>query len=171
MAKALIKLAYKHAIDALSVTDFEKKVFNTSYQEFLMKSQAYNMDGKFKTFDEIKANDGRANSLHYKLSIAVTHIVEELGNKIPGLDDQLGNDVLFETPEFKLLASDLSIKTAHEVSITYVTGGLTLVNTIHDYLVLAIGDQRENTGSIDTFMIKMQPNLAIAQYEELQVLV
>ncbi|MEO6523610.1 MAG: hypothetical protein ABIN91_18145 [Mucilaginibacter sp.] len=65
----------------------------------------------------------------------------------------------------------MTIKTAHEVSITYVTGGLTLVTTIHDNLVLATGDQRENSGPIETFMIKMQPNLAIAQYEELQVLV
>ncbi|MEO6523611.1 MAG: hypothetical protein ABIN91_18150 [Mucilaginibacter sp.] len=85
MAKALIKLAYKQVINTLSVSDFEQKVFNISYQEFLMKSQAYNIDGKFKTFEEIKTNDGRANSLHYKLSIAVTHIVEELCNKIPGL--------------------------------------------------------------------------------------
>jgi len=171
MAKALIKLAYRQVIDALSTSDFEKKIFHTSYEEFLLKSQAYNMEGKFKTFDQIKANDGRANSLHYKLAIAVTHFIDALGNQIPELEDQLGNPVKFEVPEFKLLASDLTNKMAHEIAITYVTGELTLVTIINNYLVLACGDQRENSGPANTFTIKIQPNLAIVQFEEAQIIV
>jgi hypothetical protein len=166
MTKVLIKLTYRHVIDATSVTDFEKKVFNTSYQEFLMKSQAYNMDGKFKTFKQIRNNDGRANSLHYKLSIAVTHHIDALENKIPGLEDTFGNPILFETLDFKLVASDLTEKSDHKVSINYVTGGLTLLNVIQDNLLLAIGDQRENHDPICTFMLKMQNNLSISEYHE-----
>ena len=73
MYKAKIKLVYKQLIDETTVSSFEKAIFQTSYQEFLLKSEAYNPDRKLKTFSKIKANDGRANSLHYKLSFAVGH--------------------------------------------------------------------------------------------------
>jgi hypothetical protein len=166
MAKALIKLAYRHVINASSASDFEKKVFHTSYEEFLMKSQAYNIEGKFRSFDEMKRNDGRANSLHYKLSIAVTHYIDALGGKIPGLDDQAGKPVQFEVPDFKLIASNITDKSEHEVVINYITGGLTLLNTFGEYLVLAIGDHTKTTEPIDTFTIIMRPGLSIIQYQE-----
>ena len=50
MGRALIKLIYKQVIDASSTGDFERNVFNATYHEFKLKSQAYNMEGKFKTF-------------------------------------------------------------------------------------------------------------------------
>ncbi len=45
MAKALVKLSYKQVIDAASDGNFERNVFHSTYQEFLLKSQAYNMEG------------------------------------------------------------------------------------------------------------------------------
>ena len=167
MAIALIKLTYKQIIDASATSDFEKKVFHTSYQEFLMKSQAYNLDSKFKTFAEIKNNDGRANSLHYKLSIAVTHFIDALENKIPQLHDQLGNELHFDIPDFKLLASNIADKAAHKVVINYITGTLTLLNVFDDYLILCAGDVSKTTEPIDTFTLKLQTNLSISQYQEL----
>lgn len=166
MAKAIIKLVYRHVIDERSVTDFEKQIFHASYDEFLMRSQAYNMDGKFKTFDQIRANDGRANSLHYKLAIAVTHFIDRLEHKIPRLEDQLGDSLLFEVPEFKLIASDVADKSLHKVQISYITGGLTLLSTIGDHLVIATGDQTKNTGPITTFTIKLTPGLSVYEYQE-----
>ena len=73
MSKAQVKIVYRQVIDESCSSGFEKAVFQASYEEFLLKSQAYNQEGKFKTFSKIKANDGRANSLHYKLSFSVGH--------------------------------------------------------------------------------------------------
>src|SRR5438876_9251225 len=104
MAKALIKIAYRQVIDASSTGSFEKKIFHDSYAEFLLKIQAYNPGKKFSKFSEIVANDGRANSLHYKCSFAVLHHIEELKNKIPGLQDNAGRMTIpFAGPEFKVL--------------------------------------------------------------------
>src|SRR5258705_11032228 len=104
MAKALIKLAYRQIIDASAKEIFEQKVFHDSYNEFLLKSQAYNPEKKFITFSEMVANDGRANSLHYKLSFAVLHHIETLNKRIPGLQDETGRiNLRFTTPEFKLV--------------------------------------------------------------------
>ena len=89
MSKATIKLAYRQVIDASSKSSFEKNVFNASYSEFLIKSQAYNLERKYKTFSEMKAADGLANSLHYKSGFVIVHFVNGLNNKISGLCDTL----------------------------------------------------------------------------------
>ena len=75
MKSALIKLAFKQVIDSTPVTIFEKNVLNNSYNEFLLKSQAYNPEGRFKTFTEMADADGRANSLHYKCALLLQTIL------------------------------------------------------------------------------------------------
>src|SRR3954465_13080394 len=92
MRKGLIKLAYRQIIDADSKGNFEKSVLSLSYEEFLMKSQAYNKDQKFKTFKEIVANDGKANSLHYKSGFSIGSLIQQL-DKIPILQDTLGKSL------------------------------------------------------------------------------
>jgi hypothetical protein len=81
--QAKIKLVYRQVIDEASESGFEKAIFQASYQGFLLKSQTYNLEGKFKTFTKLKANDGRANSLHYKRGFSVVHFIAQLNNKIP----------------------------------------------------------------------------------------
>ncbi len=170
MAKALIKLAYRQIIDANSTSDFEKRIFHDSYAEFLMKIQAYNPENKFSKYSDIVANDGRANSLHYKCSFAVLHHIEELKNKIPGLQDAAGRfNIPFDVPEFKVLESGISDKSIHKVGIIYVTNVFTLVDSFGEYLLLSLGDQSEaitNPG-LDTFTIKMQENLSVVNYREI----
>jgi hypothetical protein len=160
MTKAIIKLTYKQVIDASSTGDFEKNVLFASYQEFLLKSQAYNPGDKLKTFSEMKNNDGRANLLHYKLSFVIGYFIETLKNKIPALTDTLGNSITFEVPKFELIESDVTTMAAHKVAINYITTELTLLNTIGEYLVLSAGNGEE------TFTIKMQAGLAITSYQQ-----
>ena len=157
------------ACSKLSQTSFEKNVFNASYKEFLLKSQAYNPEKKFTTFSEIVANDGRANSLHYKTSFAVLHHIETLQNKIPGLEDESGRiKIPFLIPEFKLLESDITDKSLHRVAIIYITDTITLIDNFGEYLLLALGDQSQPIGNqgLETFMNKMQDNLSIINYKE-----
>lgn len=162
MTKAVIKLTYKQVIDASSTGDFEKNVLLASYQEFLHKSQAYNPGNKLKTFSEMKNNDGRAKLLHYKLSFVIGYFIETLKNKIPVITDTLGNSVNFEVPKFELIESDVTSMAAHKVAINYITTGLTLLNTIGEYLVLTTGNGEE------TFTIKMQDGLAITSYQQVE---
>jgi len=168
MAKALIKLAYKQVIDASSTGDFERGVFRASYQEFLLKSQAYNLDVKFKTFSELKANDGRANSLHYKLSFAVMNFINGLNKKIPDLMDNADNSLVFEEPRFELIESNIMDRTAHRVAIHYSTGMLTLLDTIQDYMILAQGDVSDDKAA-ETFTLKMQPGLSVTYYKSCNI--
>jgi hypothetical protein len=160
MSKAIIKLTYKQVIDAASGTDFEKNVLFASYQEFLLRSEAYNPGAKLKTFSEMKNNDGRANLLHYKLSFSIGYFIEMLKNKIPDITDNLGNSITFEVPKFELIESDTTTMAAHKVALNYITGELTLLNTFGEYLVLTAGNGE------DAFTVKLQNGLSISSYRE-----
>ena len=166
MNRALIKLAYKQVIDSSSAGDFEKNVFNASYNEFLLKSQAYNLEGKLKTFSELKFNDGRANSLHYKLSFATGKFIDGLNNKMPYLKDNEGNSILFDVPKFELIESHIANKAMHKIAINYCTGILTLLDIIGEYMILATGDVSDSE-TVKSFTLKMQPELSVVFYREL----
>ncbi len=70
-------------------------MLDTSYDEFLLKSQAYNTESKFKTFSEMKKAEGRANSLQYKSGFGAFALIESLNNIIPGLQVTLGKPLHF----------------------------------------------------------------------------
>lgn len=168
MAKALVKFAYRQVIDATATGSFEKSVFNATYDEFLLKSQAYNIDRRFDTFNEMRQNDGRANSLHYKLSFSALHLLHALDNKIPDLKDNAGKPILFEVPKFELIESSMSDKSAHQLAINYCTGLFTLMSFAGEYLILAEGDMSDREMA-DTFTLKMQPELSVVFYKELLI--
>jgi hypothetical protein len=168
MAKALIKFAYRQVIDANATGGFEQSVFNATYQEFLLKSQAYNMERQYDTFSDMKKNDGRANSLHYKLSFAALHLLHSLNGRIPGLRDNAGKNILFETPKFELIESSVADRSAHTLAINYCTGVYTLMSIAGDYMILAEGDVSDREMA-DTFTLKMQPELSVVFYKELLI--
>jgi hypothetical protein len=165
MMKAKIKLVYRQVIDESSESGFEKAIFMASYQEFLLKSQAYNTEGKFKTFTSMKMNDGRANSLHYKLSFAVSHFIAQLNNKTPWVKDNMGNKLSFDTARFELIESHIEDMSLHKIAINYETSILSLIELFGEYMLLAQGNLPENE-PIDTFVLRMQPNLSIVSYQE-----
>lgn len=166
MQKALIKLIYRHIIDAASVTDLEKQIFEATYNEFLLKSQAYNQQSQFKTFSEMKNADGRANSLHYKTSFAVIHFINAFNNKIPFLFDTLEKNIVFDSFHFELIESHVIDKTRHRVAINFITADLTLNAMLGNYFLLSEGNRlNEPAGkTVETFMLKMQTGLSVMSY-------
>ena len=168
MAKALIKMMYKQVIDAATKNVFEKNVLDASYSEFLLKSQTYNMERKFTTFNQMIENDGRANSLHYKTGFVVDGMIRKLKNKIPGLKDSLGTtDILFDKYQFQVLESDITNKEEHKVALIYRTGTMTLIDIIADHLVLDNGDcSTTHEEFTSTFILKMRPELSIFSWKD-----
>jgi len=165
MSRAKIKIVYRQVIDESCQSGFEKAIFQASYDEFLLKSQAYNPESKFKTFSKIKANDGRANSLHYKLGFSVGHFIAQLNSKIPVIKDNRGNKISFEVANFELIESHIEDMSLHKVAINYETGLLSFIEIMGEYLLLGPDDLAEH-GPIETFILRMQPDLSIVSYEE-----
>jgi hypothetical protein len=166
MYKAKIKLIYKQVIEASSKIGFERAIISASYQEFLLKSQAYNPDGKLKTFSRMKENDGRANSLHYKLSFPVLPFIDQLNHKIPVLTDTLGNKVSFENAAFELIESSTETIAQHKVALNYQTETLNLIQFMGEYMLLAKEGPEDNDAPAETFVIRMQQGLSIKNYQE-----
>lgn len=168
MHSALIKLSYTQLIDSTAVTAFEKNILQDSYAEFLLKSQVYNPESKYKTFTEMVSNDGRANSLHYKSGFAITNHITQLNNKIPGLPELAGQKLLFDMYEFKIIESDIINAAVHKVTITYTTAIFTLLYSTDNYLLLSAGDQSEKlkTGQAieNTFLLNLITGIDIVSY-------
>jgi hypothetical protein len=167
MQPALIKLAYQQVIDASSTGEFEKRVFEDTYEEFLIQAQAYNRENMFTSFDQLTANNPKANSLHYKVGFAIGLYVKELNNRIPGLYDSLNRvHIPFAGYQFEILASDITDKQVHKVSLLYTTDTLTLFGMAGNHMLLATGDQLNNASpeGVDTFFIPVQERMAIVSY-------
>jgi hypothetical protein len=128
------------------------------------------MEGKFTTFSQMKANDGRANSLHYKTGFSVDGFISTLNKNIPGVKDALEKNIEFESYKFELIESDTTDRSKHKVAIIYFTGIFTLLDNMEEYLLLATGDKtKELAGSEileDTFLLKLIPGVSISSYQE-----
>lgn len=165
MKKSIIKLSYRHIIDSSSATQFEKNIFAATYNEFLLKSQAYNLEEKFTSFSEMCANDGRANSLHYKIGLVIGPFISSLQNKMPSCTDNLNNEILFENVSTKLIESDIKNASQHKLALIFTTGIITLAGSFGEYLLLTYGDKR-NDAEIETFLLHLKENISIISYCE-----
>jgi hypothetical protein len=160
-----IKLAYRQIIDAKSAGEFEKKVFHDSYHEFFMQSQAYHENGTLKTFDQMIERNPKANSLHYKVGFSIGLYISSLKGWIPGLQDNIGNSLAFESFMFKILYSDVSNKAMHKVAIIYTTDWLDLLAICGNYVILA--PPRREDGEVTSTTISLQPNLSIVNWDSI----
>lgn len=169
MAKALIKLAYRQIITHESSSAFEKNVFNDSYGEFLLQIQSYNPEKKYTTWQAIQAEVPKAKqNIPYKVNFAIGLYVQSLQNQIPAPLDNAGvRSLPFVSHEFGILASDITDRLRHEVSLTYFTDVMTLYEVVGEYMIMAVGDQRDNPASVETMTIRMQPNLTVVEYHSL----
>lgn len=172
MAIAQVKITYKQSIDSHAKTEFEKAVFKATYYQFLIKSRIYNIDNQFKTFTQMLENDSRASSLNKKLGVAVKYLLDQSTTKMPGLQDNLGRKINFVSQELELQESDLLDQSVHHLHLNYTTGNLILHQIIGEYLLLSIPvSEQDCKEEASTFMLKMQPNVAISSYQEYKNLV
>ena len=168
MKNCLITISFKQIIDASMQGWFEKGVINSSYEEFLLKSQLYNPDLKFKTFQEMKANNSKADSLNYKCGFPVIPFVDLLKNEMPGLKNNNGQNIKFKKHLFEIIDTDISNKEAHSVSITFSTEQLSLLDSFGDYLLLVYGNkflENDSKPIEDTFLLKITEMVSISNYQ------
>ncbi|MCU7548317.1 hypothetical protein OCK74_04285 [Chitinophagaceae bacterium LB-8] len=169
MPKALIQIAYRQIIDIASNGAFEQNVWKDSYSEFQIQIQTYNQDNRYKTWEELKADNGKAAfNIPYKVGFSIGLYVKGLNGKMPHLQDSLGrNHIPFANHEFEIVASDITNEQAHVVALTYTSDTLTLFDSIGDHMLLAEGDKTLAGETIDMFSLKMQPHLSIIKYRPL----
>ncbi len=168
MNQPLITLTYRQVIDANHQTTFEQYVFEDTYAEFLLQVQTYNPEGKYTTWQQVRAAvPSAAQQLPVRVGFAIGQSMQALQNRIPGLWDTLElHNLLFTDYQFLLLASDVTDKAAHRVALLYRTPPMRLVQTVGNYLILAPGEPPPQEGPLETFTVEMRPNLSVSSYQE-----
>jgi len=169
MKNALIKIACKQIIDNNSKTEFERNVFNDSYLEFCMQVQSFPESKEFTSWKDLRKNPKANANVQYKTGFSIGLYVRKLNNLIPDLYDSLGRQIIpFESHQFEIIESDTLKKEQHCVDITYLSDTLTFFGMMGEYMLLAMGDHSENsTEPFSTFLLKIQPNLAVVSYQEI----
>jgi hypothetical protein len=145
MYKGMIRLCYRKVIDVHSVKPWDKLVFDDTYTEFLLQSQFYNQEKKYRSFSDLITHVPAAEKLHFLVSAAVIGYLQQLQGKVPDLLNSLGRLFLpFNNYRFEIINSDIKDKTKHQVAINFITNHLVWHETINDQLLLSIPGNMEN---------------------------
>jgi hypothetical protein len=162
MAGRIIRLCYRKIIDASSQKTWDKYVFESSYQEFLMQSQFYNQEKKYNSFAELLVNVPGAEKLHFLVSAAVTGYVQQLKGIIPDILNNLGRHFLeFNDHRFELINSDIKNRSAHRVAVNFFSKPLVWHDTINDLLLVSALDSEKNQDATLTQLVQIHPFLGI----------
>ncbi|MFT4032997.1 MAG: hypothetical protein QM669_11305 [Siphonobacter sp.] len=157
-------MTYGKFIDQTSSGEFERKIFQQSYDEFALKCQEYNPSSQFFSLSQMTANNPKANSLHYKTALAIGNTIKELNHIIPDLKDTIGNkNIPFEKYEMKILESNPFNKADHRIVIYFTTPKLCLHEIINSFLVLS-RTEYDNPQDIPTFTLNMHSGISITNY-------
>jgi hypothetical protein len=171
MRTALIKLSYRQIIDSTSPGSFEQNVLTASFNEFLIRSKAYDAEMKYKSYSEMLAGDESAQTLQYKCGAHIVPHIELLNGNIPQIRDMDGRYIKFQTHKYRLIESGTRDRASHKISITYVTDYLTMLDSNDEYMILVYGNKKKElavacgepiTGA---FTVQIVPGLSICSFE------
>jgi hypothetical protein len=162
MTKGIIQLCYRKIIDASSEKIWDKYVFESSYKEFLMQSQLYNQEKKYKSFAELLLNMPGTEKLHFLVSAALTGYIQQLNGKIPDILNNLGRHFLeFINFRFEIINSDVMDKSKHQVAINFFSEPMLWHDTVDNHLLLSALNAEKNEDGILTHLMQLQPFLSI----------
>lgn len=167
--KQVVRFCYRKIINAASEKEWDKRVWESSYAEFLLQSQFYNQEKKYKTFAELLLHVPAAEKLHFLVSGAVTGYVQQLKGIIPDVLDNLGRHFLpFSGYRFEIINSDINNKAGHQVAVNFFSTPQVLYNTIGHYLLIADMAVKENEDGAQTHLLELKPFISICSYKQEQ---
>lgn len=161
MSKGIISLCYRKIIDATSLKEWDKLVFESTYAEFLLQSQFYDQDRKYKSFAELLNRVPAAEKLHFLVSAAVTGYMQQLNGIVPDLLNNLGKHFLrFREYRFEIVNSDVKNKMMHQVSILFFSEPLIWHDSVGEFMLISPAEEVKDD-SVKTDLLRVQPFLGI----------
>ena len=144
-----------------------KVCVNSTYAEFLMQSQYYNQEKKYRSFSEIIQNVPGAEKLHFLVSAAIVGYLKQLDGIVPDVLNNLGKHFLtFTDYRFEIINSDIKNKTSHQVAINFFSEPLTWYDTLGGYLLVSSLNGEKSEDDILTHLVQLQPFLSIYSIKE-----
>lgn len=162
MESKIITVCYRKIIDANSVKEWEKLMFEDTYREFKMQAQFFNQQKKYETFAQLIHQVPGAEKLHFLVSAAAINYIKQLNNKIPDVQNNIGKTFLrFNQYYFEIINSHVQNKAAHSIAINFYSDPLIWHETIGEYLLLSNMDIPEE----QTHLYHIQPFINIHSYK------
>ena len=162
MAKEIIRLCYRKVIDASSQKPWDQYVFESSYKEFLIQAQLYNLNKKYTTFAELLLHVPGSEKLHFLVSAAVTGYLQQLNGSMPDILNNLGKHFLaFNNYRFEIINSDIKNKLIHQVAVNFFSEPLIWHDTLDNYLLVSALNAEKNEDGALTHLVQLQSFLGI----------
>lgn len=157
----LITLCYRKIINATTAQGWEKMLLDDTYREFKMQFQLFNQQQKYFTFSQLLQAVPGGQQLHFLVSAAATGYIQQLGDKIPDVKDNLGLSFIKRQQfRFEIIQSDTRNIAAHTVALNFISEPFLWLDTIGDFLLLA-NPALVKEPDIKTHMLQIQPFLSI----------
>jgi hypothetical protein len=162
MKKRIIRFCYRKVIDHASQKAWDKYVFESSYQEYLMQVQFYDREKKYPAFADLLQKLPAAGKLHFLVSASVTGYVQQLNGAIPDILNNLGRHFLkFTDYKFEIINSDMKNKTAHRIGIQFFSEPMIWHDTVGDQMLVSVLDNENYKDGALTDLVRLQPFLSI----------
>jgi len=162
MNKAAIRFCYRKIITSSNEHPWDKLVFDDSYAELLMQFQFYNQGKKYTSFSELIAAVPAADKLHFLVSAAVINYIQQLGDKIPDITNNLGRSFLtFSGFRFEIINSSIRDKSKHQIAINFFSDAMIWHATIGSQLVVSATNNPNEQGEISTDLFVIPPFVSI----------
>ncbi|UOQ99095.1 hypothetical protein MUN81_06280 [Hymenobacter sp. 5317J-9] len=162
MPDCTITLCYRKIMDAGAARPWDRLVWNDSYAEFRLQAQNFNPENRYRTFGEMLHHVPGADRLHFLVSGAVTGYIQQLGERMPDISDNLGRQFLrFQRFQFELINSDLQDPSKHQVAVNFVSEPLRWHDTVGQFLLVSPVAAAASGGEVLTHLVPLQPFLSI----------
>lgn len=162
MQSKTIRLSYKKTIDAAAKNQWEKKVFEDTYSEFLLQAQLYTGSQAHSIFTQLAADTAKADKINFLVSSVVGGHLKQLSSIMPDVVNSMGSlFVPFKHYRFQVLESDTSNKASHKIAIYFISEPLLWHACIGDQLLLSAGITDVNDGALLTHMLELHSSLSV----------
>ena len=144
MSKGIIKFGFQKIITELPTSLWDKYVFDATWMEYRMQAANYNQQSKATLFTAIAKENPKAEKLHDAVCTAAIGYIMQLEEKIPGLVNAHGKNVVpFKNFKFSMVQSDMIDSKLHQVEIIFISEPVTLIDTFNTHYLIAIGDKQQ----------------------------
>jgi hypothetical protein len=168
MQQGQVRFAFRIVINQYSSTAWEKYLWESTYQEFLMQAQLFNDKAQpVLTFKELLSKNEKAEQLHFLVSTAAHPYILQWKGKIYHLADTLGNNFMpFNYCQLDIIDSNIKDIKAHEIGLTFYTPVLSLIDIWEGHYLISLDENLQNLSEgLETLMYKMQNRLSVAYFK------
>lgn len=168
MDQRIIRFCYRKIIDASSEKSWEKLIFESSYEEYKMQQQLFNIEKKYNSFAELLLHVPGAERLHFLVSSAVTSYVRQLNGTVPDITNTLGKLCLkFKEYRFEIINSTHYNKDLHMVAVNFYSESVLWHTSFVNHLLISTGEISKQDGTL-TQIIELRPFLSIYSLKEIE---